>query len=99
MNKTILSATKNISRTFTGFAVIISLYYSDDSQEKVTYEEDNAHTILTHHPIKWLRKDENGNKGVMKSYSEHSLTNELLMKVDVVVSKFDEFQGEKKVLL
>lgn len=95
----ILSATKNITRTCTGYGVMISLYYSDDSFEKVSYEEGLEHEFLSHHPCKWMSKDSEGVKNTLKSYTEYSITNDLLMKIDEVVNKFENFEGNKKVLL
>ena len=96
----ILSATKNITRSSLGFSVLISLYYADDSYEKVCFNEDLDHNILVSEPIKYVSKDLSGVKTQLKSYAEYAITNELLTKVDNVINLFDSFEGDdKKVLL
>lgn len=93
----IISSTKNISESYNGYGVIISVQGIGE-RWLATYEEDEDRNILLSSPIKVMHQ-QGENKEFWKAYAEHNVTNELIKMLDKVCTLFDNSPVETKRVL
>lgn len=90
-------ATKNISKSPHGSAIILSIE-SGDEKWMATYEEDNKQNIILDSPIKVLHK-KGDHKSVLSSFREFNITDELVKALDRTIRLWEDAPEEHKRVL